>query len=229
VTLTVADGNVNCKSALWAAAALVAATLAGLVSVAPAGASISAQPAATALDASSPVNLCDAGNFLCMRDPSDGGTGTHIVTSALNGSNAEEWEIHEDTRCPFGLVSSNCPGGFISQTYGATMPLLVVISNYGAAGNSVSDCIKANQASSFKALIGSCDSSGTDEIASAFVELPFDGNFEFVSVSYGNDNSVIEYLTSYHNPDLDLHVGDDGLYSQWFIPSITSAGRPASG
>jgi len=158
-----------------------------------------------------------------MRDPSDGGYGTHVLNSFLSASNAMDWTVYSDSNRCGGRVNSFCPGGIISQDYqGAD---IVTICNYGASGGCNSppdDCIRAIPPY-WKGVIGACDSGPTDlggngEISSAFVLQSPCSNGQhicFVSIKYGLDNGAINWLTSYVNQDLDLYVGNNGLYSNW--------------
>lgn len=158
-----------------------------------AGANANAAPAArvTVPRVDTGINdLCDGGPGLCLRDPSNGGTGTPVLTSTLSSSNAEDWKMILDTgRCPNGTVTSSCPGGFISSVYGSQHLPLVVLKNVGQG----TLCIRTAAGTQYKAEMGTCDSG--QEISSAFVQVQIgSGEYEFVSVGASNAFGTFERL-----------------------------------
>jgi hypothetical protein len=89
-------------------------------------------------------------------------------------------------------------------------------------GGTSNDCIKANAASGWHAVIGSSDTgpNGNGEVSSAFVDqtsCSSPGLFCLVSIDYTLSQGAIAWLTSYVNPNLDLYVGDNGFYSNWTV------------
>jgi hypothetical protein len=56
------------------------------------------------LTTSDPLDIGNVGSGLYMRDPSDGGTGTEVVTSGLSASNAEDWVVYQDINRCIGIV-----------------------------------------------------------------------------------------------------------------------------
>lgn len=183
------------------AALTVAAVVAGtLVNVAPAAAS-GYQPARplTAIASS------DWGNYvtgLFWRDPSDGGAGTNILDSYQSNSNAEDWTVQTDPRCG-GQVTTNCPGGSISQDF-VGRPI-VTIKNNGQG----SLCIRTAASTSWQAVMGTCDNGGSQlEPSSAFVQGfdSFVGGYRYYSVAYGLANTTEAALRSYTTADSNLHL-----------------------
>lgn len=157
-------------------------------------------------------DLCDEGSFadLCLRDPSDGGEGTPVLITTPGSSNAEDWKILRDTgRCANAIVTSSCPGGFVSSVdQGLT---LVVLQNVGQG----TLCIRAAADTQYDAQMGPCDSG--QEISSAFVEVSSGASASFLSVDVSNAIGTFEYL-----------AGEDAANndnSQAFISPVDGSGN----
>ena len=150
-----------------------------------------ARVAVPRVDVGGTNDWCENQSGLCLRDPSDGGTGTSVLASTDTNSNAEDWQLVRDTgRCANALVTSSCPGGWVSSAFrGFT---LVVLKNVGQG----TLCIRTPASNGYTAVMGACDENPGPEISSAFVWAQFSsGIYGFDSVAASNAFSTQEWLT----------------------------------
>jgi hypothetical protein len=148
---------------------------------------------------------------LCLRDPSNGGTGTAVLESSPSASNAEDWNVISDSgRCPNSVVTLACPGGWVSSNLlGDT---IVVLQNAGQG----SLCLRT-AATQFKAVMGACDENPNPEISSAFALSPISipqcsRAFAFDSIDASNTLSNFEFLAS--GPSNNSQVFDSSSGSE---------------
>jgi hypothetical protein len=149
-----------------------------------------------------------------LRDPSDGGTGTNVLASTLSNSNAEDWKLIKDgDRCANGLITSSCPGGWVSSNFRGFF--IVVIQNVGQG----TLCIRINPQGT--AVMGACDTGprGNNEISSAFVWAQFSSTvYGFDSVDASNTFGTEEWLTGGTTNDSNVFVKPGGATGngEWF-------------
>ena len=145
---------------------------------------------------------------LCMRDPSDGGTGTVVVGSAPSLSDSEEWAVQQDTSRCGGVVTETCPffdTGIDSLYEGKQV---VVIRQ-----EVVQKCIRLPAASGASAVIGTCDTGSEPSSAYVFnvlcggtcntyiaVDATNAAHTEIVLETNGNDRPLFGDVQNFINP-----------------------------
>jgi hypothetical protein len=137
---------------------------------------------------------------LYMRDPSDGGTGTTVESSNFTTSNAEDWVNQTAGTCG-GVVTSTCPGGWISANLrGLTIE---VLKNLGQG----SLCVAARSSDNWVAKMRSCSDTSAAFVERASVCGVFQDT-ELFSVDWNNSHSDGGFVIG--NPTLNsaVVVGD---------------------
>ena len=154
---------------------------------------------------------CGTQIALCLRDPSDGGAGTTVVASGQSASGSEDWRIILDTgRCTNAVVTSTCPGGWVSSHFAGSP--IVVIKNVGQG----TLCIRTAADTQYVAKMGTCDSG--NDISSAFVLHSIaTGEFGFDSIDASNALNQQEWLSMGTSNDSTVFDRPGGItiVSEW--------------
>ena len=176
-------------AALAALAAFTAPATITLASIALASSPATSQRlpvtrlAAHALILTTPVHICDVETpALCLRDPSDGGTGTTVVANTNGTSDSFDWTTPTITqRCNNGRVTDTCP---FTSTYldGLYEGKLIVNIKQEVSGG----CVRFASVTS-NGVIGTCDT-GSEPSAAYVFDVLCSGNCnEYVNVKTTND------------------------------------------
>jgi hypothetical protein len=141
---------------------------------------------------------------LYMRDPSDGGTGTTVESSAFTTSNSEDWFNQVSATCG-GTVTSTCPGGWISANLRGDQ--INSLKNTGQG----SLCLAARAGDNWVAKMRSCGDTSAQFVERASV-CGSTQDTELFSVDWNNSHSDGGFVIG--NPTLNssVVVGDSVIH-----------------
>ncbi len=147
------------------------------------------------------TSFCDQGAGYCMRDPSDGGSGTTVLGSSLSGDNAMKWTVVQDSSRCGGRVQSGCPFNSSSLNTKYNGKQIVVLKQY-----TTGLCLRAAASTQWNAEMGTCDTGS--EVSSAFV---------FDVLCGGSCNAYVSIdMANAYNTDAGLqttNVGNQAVYA----------------
>jgi hypothetical protein len=143
--------------------------------------------------ASGDVLVCaDSSIELCLRDPSDGGTGTPVLASAINANNSEVWSTITDTSRCRGVVTENPPCPFTDTNLdGQFEGKTIVVLKQETTGL----CLRIPGATGL-GVMGACDTGNEPSTAFVFDVLCSGSCNEYIAVDETNNRDFHEYLAN---------------------------------
>jgi hypothetical protein len=179
--------------------------------------------------ASGPYNICAnvTSQSICLRDPSDGGSGTPVEISAISDLDSEEFSLITDSRC----------GGTVTDGSDGTTPCPFTDTNidkmfngkpiYVLKQETSKLCVRIDLSSGL-GVMGDCDAPPTlSEPSSAFVfDVLCGGSCNaYVSVGATNsdNNGSVSYLENDQHPNDQTYASTDtsiaGDYQYVLVPA----------